>query len=427
MTRKITAVFFLAVIFSFTGLVVYSFSMGEAREASSSTEKKEKNINWAAMYPFKENNEDKKAYSISNITTFIEKISPYIERNFGQYISGKLAGYQNIVEVAKKYEGLIGWNIASYNEYNGIVELSDGYLISFKSKIDVKGNAKDITDLTRYCNNMGIGLFYCNFPAKICMYEDMNISGKLDFINQNADALLAMLEESGVKYYDFRKLLHEDGKNHHESFYKTDHHWKAETGLWAAGQTLKILRDDWGFETDPEILNPERFDYVKYPEWFLGSAGRKLTLARTKPDDFTMIYPKFPTLLDYDIPSLEIHTSGDFSITYDMEAVNEKDYYNKSPYHAYSYGDQALIKIHNRLIDNGKRILLIHDSFSDVVISFLSMGVTNTDAIDLRHFTGSVRKYIEQTRPDVVILMYTSGTAGATWVTMRHNGMCDFR
>ncbi|MBQ7578012.1 MAG: hypothetical protein IJT21_07100 [Synergistaceae bacterium] len=234
----------------------------------------------------------------------------------------------------------------------------------------------------------------------------------LDFSNQNADRFLTLLDNYGVKYYDLRKNLHDQGMNHHEAFFRTDHHWKPESGLWAAGETLKILRDNYNWPVNPEILNPENFDYVIYRNWFLGSQGKKIKLVRTKPDDISLIYPKFETSFIYEIPTSAINKTGDFAIIYSMESIQTHDYYNLNSYAAYDYADQPLIKFTNLLTSCDKKLLVIHESFANCVLPFLALDIKNVAEIDLRHFTGSLRNYITSERPDIVIIMYYATVPG---------------
>lgn len=365
-------------------------------------------IDWEVLYPFEIGNikNTKKETKRKNI---FERIYLHVKLKCDECSSKELIGYNSIVDTAKIYEEIIQWNITPFYEYNGVVKLRDGYLTSYTASTDITENALSTIDIADFCRQRGIEFFYANLPVKICVSEDRNISGVLDFSNQNADRFLAMLDNAGVRNYDFRKLLHDDGMNHHEAFYVTDHHWKAETGLWAARHVLKLLRDDYGWNVNPDVLNPDRFDYVIYPEWFLGSQGKKIKLERTHPDDFTMIYPKFKTHIHYEIPGKEIDTSGDFTITYSMESVETKDYYNKNPIGAYNHGDRSLIKIENLLNSNGKKILIVHDSFSNMVIPFMAMDIQYIHSIDIRHFKGSIRSYMSKHKPDLLIVAYHSG------------------
>ena len=276
------------------------------------------------------------------------------------------------------------------------------------------------------CKSEGINFFYVNLPTKICVSQDKNISGILDFSNQNTDRFLLGLKESGVKYYDLRKILHNEGMNHHEAFFKTDHHWKPETGLWAAKKVLEFLRNDYNYNVNPEILNPENFDKVIYPEWFLGSQGKKVTLKRARPEDISLIYPKYRTQFNFQAPAAGINISGDFGVIYEMKSIVSKDFYGTNPYAVYKYGDQPLSITHNFLSDNNNKILVIHDSFSNSLIPFLALGVQQIDEIDLRHFSGSLRTYIKFTRPDLVFIAYLSGIQGQP-KSNNKNEFFDFR
>ena len=426
-TAYVTSIIFLCVItgLMFSAVCVYAtkkandFIIPSDEEITSNEIK----IDWEKLYPF-ESGDVKKETKRENI---FERMYSHVKEKCEEYSSKRLVAYDSIVDVSKMYEETVQWNITPFYEYNGVVKLRDGYLTSYVKSVDITANAESTIELSEFCRQRGIEFFYANLPTKICVSEDKNISGVLDFANQNADRFLAMLNASGVRNYDFRKLLHEDGMNHHEAFYVTDHHWKAETGLWAARHILRILRDDYGYDVNPDVLNPDRFDYVIYPEWFLGSRGKKITLERTKPDDFSMIYPKFDTHLHYEIPDKEINTSGDFSVVYDFGQVKEKNYYHKSPYHAYSYGDRALIRSKNNVIKNRKRLLIIHDSFSDCMLPFLSLSIQNVDSIDMRHFTGSLRNYISQHKPDLIAVIYNSGMTSARMNFEMHNSIYDFR
>lgn len=398
---------FLCVIIGLMFSAVYAAAKKINDKMNPDEKKSEIKIDWEAMYPF----ESAKREPVRRVT-LIEKAYNYVKEKCNNYSSKHLIGYDGIVESAKAYEEAAGWNMASVFDYNAVVKLHDGYLTTYVESRDITKNAKSTIELAEFCRERGIEFFYANLPTKICIHEDRNISGVLDFANQNADRFLAMLDDAGVRNYDFRKLLHDDGMKHHEAFYVTDHHWKAETGLWAARHILRILRDDYGYDVNPDVLNPDRFDYVIYPEWFLGSHGKKITLAKTKPDDFTIIHPKFETHMHYEIPSVGIKTSGDFSITYDMKSVESKNYYNKNPYGAYNHADRPLIRTENIIINNGNKILVIHDSVSNCVLPFIALDIQCVVSIDLRHFTGSLKNFIAQEKPDMIVVMYYATVPG---------------
>ena len=404
---------FICVIMIFMISSVCAVAKGISDKMNLTEERTEIKIDWEALYPFEAGNAEEE----TKRENILDRIYSYVKQNIKQkcdeYSSKKLIGYDTIVDTAKMYEEKLQWNITPYYEYNGVVKLRDGYLTSYTRSADITANAESTIELAEFCNQRGIKFFYANLPTKICVHEDINISGVLDFSNQNADRFLAMLNDAGVRNYDFRKLLHEDGMNHHEAFYVTDHHWKVETGLWAAGHILRILHDDYGYDVNPEVLNPDRFDYVIYPEWFLGSQGKKITLERTHPDDFTMIYPKFNTHIHYEIPSKEINISGDFTVTYDMQAVESKDYYLKNPYEAYDYGLKAVKKFDNTSASNNNKVLVLYDSFAICVTPFIALDIKHIEALNRMTFNGSIKRYIDTYNPDTVILILNSNEIGS--------------
>ena len=94
----------------------------------------------------------------------------------------------------------------------------------------------------------------------------------------------------------------------------------------------------------------------------------------------------------------------------------------------YGYGDQPEIIVHNFANENlqDKKILLIRDSMVDTAMPFLSMGLKDLRLLDIRHFNGSVRKYVSEYKPDIVLVMYkTSYGEDVKWVG--HNDKFDFR
>ncbi|MBR1438052.1 MAG: hypothetical protein IJ587_05885 [Synergistaceae bacterium] len=411
--ERFTAWVFVAVIAFFMVLAPTSFAVNKVDNYG-----KYEKIDWEKLYPFAE--------KMSNSVSKKETLYEYLKDRIQSYTSDYLIGYDKIVEASKRYEDLAGWNMASVFDYNAVVKLKDGYFTGYTMSLDVAPDAASVKEFADFCAGKGIDFMYINFPTKICVSEDSDIAGKLDFANQNADRFLALLKDSGVRCYDFRKALHEDGMKHHESFFVTDHHWKPETGLWATGHILRILRDDLGWNVNPEILSPENFEYVVYPEWFLGSQGKKVTLVRAKPEDFTMIYPKYTVNLEYNVPCLNFLVSGDFRVSYGMEDVETKDYYNKDPFRAYNHGRRDFIRIQNRSVGNDKKLLVVYDSFSNAVIPFLAIEIAYINTVDLRQFTGSLRTFIEMTKPDAVIVEYNATAPGRMFADT-YSEVFDFR
>jgi hypothetical protein len=396
-------------------------------------------INWAELYPFDdsksnlnitetaESSNSANVSALSNRMQCITSAVESVEERIDAYTTGLFVFYSKILEGSYAYEKYIGWNFASFGEYNGVVQLADGYLASYVSKQDTSQHYEALAELNDFCQNEGIDFLYVQAPYKISEYDDIDVSGTADFSNQNADELLAQLEDAGINYYDIRETIHENNLHNHDLFYRTDHHWTTTTGLWAAKNILAYCNENYGWDADLSLLDADQFDYVTYEDWFLGSQGKKVTLARCQPDDFTLLYPKYDTNFHYYIPTEGVDTMGNYSVVYDMSEIEECDYYNKNPYGGCNYADQPLIQIENQLTADEHKILIISDSFSDCMISCLALAEKTVDSIDLRYFDGSLKAYIEESQPDIVMVMYNPNVVGGDIDYSTHTDEFDFR
>lgn len=417
---------------SFTELIIGSVVGDEIEEAkplkSQIISRNDLNDEWQKAYPFKE------SPFIANFCTSKELKLPVEEKS--------LSKAERINDFAIKYIWGYKWLStkfisAKFSEkpikdlavkYNEVNVLEDGFLVAYMPRSDMYEKALSVVALSEYCKKIGSEFLYIQEPYKIDKYNDTDISGVLDFSNQNQDSLIELLKANDVSVLDFRELIHNAGWSRKDVFYRTDHHWLAETGFWASNQLLKYLKDNYGYNVNAEIIDEANFDKKIYKDYFLGSQGKKIGRLKTiEPEDFTLYYPKFETKLKVYIPPLVENKTGDMTLLYNMNCISKIDYYNLNPYATYSYGDRPLMQISNELItDDDTKILLIHDSFCDCVIPFISLGIKNVHAIDMRHFTGSLEAYIDSEKPDIVIVSSVIPQGGAiNWST--HKDSFDFR
>ena len=55
--------------------------------------------------------------------------------------------------------------------------------------------------------------------------------------------------------------------------------------------------------------------------------------------------------------------------------------------------------------------MIIQDSFGCYISPFLAQGIEEMHLIYLPTFTGSIRSYIKNIKPDVVLMLYNEGVA----------------
>lgn len=374
-------------------------------------------IDWAALYPPKpvEDSAEKTAFELfaAWIEDLKESTRPYetqveeLERFVDDYATDLAPNYHKMVVAANSYDAAIGWDIADIQGYNPVIMAEDNYFITCVPRQDQTERAEEIVALRDYCAERGMAHLHITTPNDACRYDE-GISGVLDFYNQNADRLQRALRLADVDTMDLRDDLHAAGLDHHECFYQTDHHWTPQTGRWAAGVIAERLNADYGFDISPIFFEPERWREEVYEGLFLGSQGKKVTLARAKPEDFILLRPKFVTHFHVEIPSLDVDKSGDFfSAFYRYNVIRLREQYEQSPYATFFFGDQALTRVHNEMCANGKRVLVLGHSFDNVVLPFLALGIEYLDSIDLREFKGSIETFLDENHYDLVIELYT--------------------
>ncbi|MFT8350694.1 DHHW family protein [Clostridium saccharoperbutylacetonicum] len=293
-------------------------------------------------------------------------------------------------------------------DYN-VGKLDNGYLVFTNPKIDITKYAQQTKDFKDYLAKQNIPLLYIQAPYKISKYDPELPTGFENYTNENDDNMLAALSKANVNTLDFREEIAKDNLNHYDMFFKTDHHWTPKAGFWAATKVAHLLRDNYNFKINEEDYNLDNYNINTLNHWFLGSQGKRVGVTYTGDDDIDLITPKFETDFNFSVPTSNINRSGEFKDTmflYDL--INKKDYYNLSPYESYIGGNYDLNLITNNKSPNNKRILLVRDSFACAMTPFLAMSCKNLDTIDLRYYTASIKSYIEQNRPDVVILMYSN-------------------
>ncbi len=229
-----------------------------------------------------------------------------------------------------------------------------------------------------------------------------------DYSNENADEFLRQISEAGVDTFDLREPFWKSGRSQKELFFDTDHHWTIDSAFMATDFLTDYMNDYYGLGIE-NIYKEENFEKTLYKNFFIGSMGRRVGRFYGGIDDFTLYTPKFDTSLTlHEISGdNDVVTEGSFKeAVLDWEYMEGDDPTNNR--YAVYHGDFEELIFTNRLVTNGKKILIIKDSFGIPMYSFLSLGVTEVRAIDLRLFSRDVVEYAREYKPDIVILMYNA-------------------
>lgn len=397
----------LAVLFVSGLSMLPSLFGGEAAAGPTKTE-----IDWRALYPFPEE-EAGETEAVSQPPADQQEDGAPLDQ-----LKDKISDTKEDVLGYHSYLDLVGLFRRATNQTRtgDTVLLNNGFLTSMVARTDeatAQYFANSVIRFAQRTQAAGTPLLYVQVPQKVSPTDDQMPPGEATHINENLDDHLARLQAGGVDTFDLRQSIQDQGLDHYSLFFRTDHHWTMESGLWAARQVAGQLNARYGLVLDTQALDPENFTQTTYANWYLGAQGRQVTRGYISPDDFSLLLPKAATSFRVEHPDREVVLEGDFSKTmFDQATLTTKSYYELSTYEAVLYGNRPLTRIQNKNNPDGPKILLIHDSYSTVVAPYLAMLSSQLDLIDVReqngNFTGSLDAYREEMQPDLVLVMYCS-------------------
>ncbi len=295
------------------------------------------------------------------------------------------------------------------NQSAQVVRLSTGAL----NFAYLSSDPADMTGLADSLNTFGdnlaqrdIPLLFVAAPQKVEAGKDLLPPGLTDYNNPNADQFLSLLEAHGTDTVDLRPLF-EETEDYSSWFFRTDHHWKPEAAFYAWQSLTGILESKYGIVTNPQYTDEASYDKVVYEDYFLGSQGKRVGTLYAGTDNITEYIPKFETNFTYTCPFYSIDRSGPFETSLLFpERVAEKDYFNGNPYTLYAGGDYPLATIVNHENPDGKKIVLLRESFSCALTPFLALSCSELTTIDLRYFSGNLMDTLEELDPDLVMVLY---------------------
>lgn len=331
-------------------------------------------------------------------------------------INESVLGKYSLIELNGVIQKLLNKKVVNdVDPSMAVIKMNNDQLTFVYPKFDSTNYANNIIKLNKFLNERDIPFLYVQAPFKVGKYDNKLPKGIEDYSNENADQFLNIIGQEGVDYLDLREEERKDNLDHYSLFFKTDHHWKPETGLWASSKIAEKIEKKYNFEYDKKCFDIDNYNKVEYNDIFLGSKGKRVgKIYSGKLDDINLLYPKFDTNMEFIAESAGIEKKGDFYNTiFERQYVEDKnlvnDYFNNDPYCLYTGVDRRTETIKNYKSFNNKKILVIKDSFGRVSIPFLSLAYHEVESLDLRKFTDeTLKKYLEENNFDLVIVQYTA-------------------
>lgn len=172
-------------------------------------------------------------------------------------------------------------------------------------------------------------------------------------------------------------------------FYRTDHHWTTLGAYYAY--------EAWANRVGEKPLSKEEFEIRKVSDSFYGTNYSKVHVNVT-PDDM------------YIFDSLK-----KFTVQYNMDGIIKDSLYEmsfldvKDKYSMYLNGNNAFVEINSEL-KNGKKLLVIKDSYAHSFTPFVANHYETTYMIDFRYFNLPVSIVIEEYGITDVLILYNANS-----------------
>ncbi|MBE5799417.1 MAG: hypothetical protein E7321_05640 [Clostridiales bacterium] len=276
--------------------------------------------------------------------------------------------------------------------------------------------AGHMTGVHHVLAQMGIEFLYVQMPHKVDADGALLPAGTQSSANRNADLLLECLDESGVRRLDLREGLSRSAQEIERYFFRTDHHWNFDGAFIGFNRIVQTLADMLGDSTDLSM-------YTDAANWekriretpFLGSQGIRVGRYAAGLDRMEYYVPGFETDMSCMIHERRSGVHADFerALIRDAGTPRQGGAYMTDAYTVYIGSDYRLVSHRNEHAPVKKRILLIKDSFSLPVQSFMSTIYAEIDVMDKRYFREcSIVEYVLRTQPDAVILAASPTTFG---------------
>lgn len=291
-----------------------------------------------------------------------------------------------------------------------MLTLTTGHLYDLNDYRDLTPGARGIAELARTTLSGYPFLFVYEHPT---IYDPAMLPegyAPLDHAGEMADEAVAALREAGVDVLDSRDVLPASGRALDELLMVTDQHWSTLAAITMAQAIAEKINAMTGAALDPALLDAENLNTLTHEKLFMGKYGQRVGTAFVTPDDITEYWPKADTFIRRTtkrVKSVET-AEGDF-----RTAVTRFDRLEPDPGRTWNtlaytyYGQVEAYSIYENPAAPDCTVLLLKDSYSAPIGTFMSLMARNVVCVDLRREVEPLEYWLETYRPDAVVMAYS--------------------
>ncbi|MCM1164710.1 MAG: DHHW family protein [Lachnospiraceae bacterium] len=261
------------------------------------------------------------------------------------------------------------------------------------------GGERYAETLNEYKRTLGenVNVYSLVSPTSMAFYlpdEYSGISGDqedvIDYLNGFLDGVIPI-----DAYSVFERHTSED------IFMRTDHHWSSLGAYYAAEEFARMARVDFA------ELNEENYEEVSregYIGTLYGYSGEN-QLIRDNPETFTYYKPRNDFTADFYTQTLEYSHTGE--LMRDIDGLDTVSWY------LVNLGGDAYAVDVNTDCHNGRRLVIVKDSYGNALPAFLTSSFEEIWVVDMRYFERSVTELCaNEGITDVLFAMNPSSATG---------------
>ncbi len=260
---------------------------------------------------------------------------------------------------------------------------ADGSLINQVPEPDEEDFAAKVSDLNRFAETVEVPLYIGLIPTAASVWND-----KLPAGAPTADEqawIQRLYEQIDMESIDIAAYLQAHADE--PIYYRTDHHWTSLGAFYGADAIFEQM--------DLSALTLSDYSSIEVSDCFCGTTWSSACAWWVEPDNME-IY----------VPENGIEVISNFTGKEEAGSLyNPEKLQTKNKYAYFLGGNQPLCVLRSE--NDGPRLLVIRDSYSDCLAPFLSRRFSEVHLFDLRYNRSNVQSYIEDNQIDAVLVLYS--------------------
>ena len=285
-------------------------------------------------------------------------------------------------------------DVMGKKENNGVYIGKDGYLFEkFKyndnEKENANTNAEIISDFANKMKEQNVPTYFILAPNSIYINND-KLPNNVEVPNQEEIIKQIYSETEDTNNINVVESLKKENKNK-QLYFKTDHH------INSAG--AYIIYREYCKAANIATKEIDNFNRVTISNEFLGTFDSKAQLLNQQPDEL-FVYKN------------ENNTNVKEAI-YDKQTTNsifnEEYLKGKDKYSYFLNGNNSLAIIKTN-VNNGKKLLVIKDSYAHIMSQFLCQNYSEVHFLDPRHTNFDYAEYAKENKITDVLFLYNVST-----------------